>query len=99
VLGQLSGSPRFVQRVDRWVASILVVEQLLIVLQAGRGVRSHFNGATPFDLVVVALMGLGVTVIVVMMVQTALLLAKTPQLDPAWRTALRAGLWPALRSE
>lgn len=96
LLGELSGSDRFVRRVDRWTASILVGEQLLIVLQAARGVRSHFNGATPFDFVVVGLMGIGITVILVMMVQTAFKLAKTPTLDPAWRTAVRAGLWLSL---
>lgn len=96
VLGELRDSPRFVRRVDRWVASILLGEQLLIVLQAGRGVRSHFNGTTPFDLVVVMLMGLGVTVIVVLMVRTAVLLGRAPARDPAWRTALRAGLWLSL---
>jgi hypothetical protein len=51
----------------RWSAAAVIatawLEFLLIALQAGRGVRSHFNVETPFDAAVFTLMGIGVGVL------------------------------------
>ncbi len=44
------------------VATVMVVEIACIVLQSARGVRSHFNAATAFDLTVFALMAFGIFV-------------------------------------
>ncbi|WP_234323735.1 hypothetical protein [Streptomyces sp. NRRL F-2580] len=50
-----------------WAATVVVaasaVEMVLMTLQVLRGVRSHFNGATPFDTQVYSLMGNTVVVL------------------------------------
>lgn len=50
----------------RWLAIVTVVVAVLefvaIALQAGRGERSHFNVATPFDAAVFTVMGIGIGV-------------------------------------
>lgn len=45
------------QRLSRWMAWLLNVEIALIVMQAVRGVQSHFNVATPLDGMIFGLMG------------------------------------------
>ena len=55
--------PRWAVRTIAWgVSACMVVETTLILLQAARGVRSHFNDASPFDSAVFAVMGVGVIV-------------------------------------
>ena len=52
--------------VIRWViASGMVVEAVLIVLQAARGVQSHFNATTPLDVAIFAIMGVVITIVVI----------------------------------
>jgi hypothetical protein len=41
------------------------LELVLIAMQSIRGVPSHFNAATPFDIVVFAAMGIGITIVTV----------------------------------
>jgi hypothetical protein len=47
----------FVRRISWGVAAAMVIEIVLITLQAGRGVRSHFNQSSVFDGVVFGVMG------------------------------------------
>ncbi len=47
----------------RWtIAGAMVIEIVLIAMQAGRGTTSHFNAQTPFDLAVFNIMGAAITV-------------------------------------
>ncbi len=47
----------------RWtIASAMIIEIALIILQAARGTTSHFNATTPFDLAVFNIMGAAITV-------------------------------------
>ena len=55
--------PRWTVRTIAWgVSACMVVETTLIFLQAGRGVRSHFNDASPFDTAIFGIMGIGVVI-------------------------------------
>ena len=71
----------------------LAGEQILITMQAARGVRSHFNDTTPFDSAVFATMG----ILVLFAWTTGLLLAITairrPPADPIVRLVVTAGTW------
>lgn len=78
---------------DRWVdaaaliaAISLIVEQVLIAMQAARGVRSHFNTATPFDAQVFGLMGTFVGIVFV------------AGLIVAWRSFVHRALAPVTRA-
>ena len=52
--------PRWAVGTITWgISSCMVVETILIFMQAGRGVRSHFNVMTPFDAGVFTIMGSG----------------------------------------
>lgn len=81
---------------DRAVTAIavsLVVEQVLITVQAARGVRSHFNQATPLDGAVFGLMGVFVSVAFVGLVVLARHAARTATGDPVVVTVARWGSW------
>lgn len=64
------------------------IEFLLIALQAGRGVRSHFNVEMPFDAAVFTAMGIGVGALFVASITAALGLV--------WRAQTRN--WPSIAS-
>lgn len=81
---------------DRAVVGItlaLVVEQVLISVQAARGVRSHFNQTTPLDGAVYGLMGLFVSVAFVGLVVLARLAVRTSTGDRVTDTVARWGSW------
>ena len=58
-----AAAQRAVRRLSRGVALSMVLEQLLIFAQAGRGVASHYNASSPLNGVLFGLMGVGVLVI------------------------------------
>ncbi len=55
-----------VRQLSLWVAVSMTVEQVIISLQAGRGVSSHYNLSTPLNRTLFAVMGLFVVVVTVM---------------------------------
>lgn len=88
----LTAWPRLTRHADRWLATILVVEVAGVVLQAARGVTSHFNTATSFDATVFA--GMGVMILVVWGWSIALTVAAFRQrfADRSLGWAIRLGL-------
>lgn len=95
-LGLVQGHRRWVQIVA-WVTSLtLGVELVLIVTQVVRGVRSHFNVATPFDLAVFSTMGTLIVVAWVMTFAVLILITRTRLKDRSLSVALRWGLVSSL---
>jgi hypothetical protein len=81
------------RRIVGWTTAVaLVLEIVLIDVQAARGVTSHFNIATPFDVVVFATMGLAIFVQTLSTIAVAVALWRHRFDDPALGWALRLGL-------
>jgi hypothetical protein len=92
----LSGLHRF-STLRLWVggsfAIALTFENLLIALQALRGVRSHMNYTTPFNAKVFALMGLMLPIVTVAIILTlCLYFAEQPNWSKAVTWGIRLGL-------
>ena len=81
------------RRVVGWTtAAALVLEVVIIDLQAWRGTTSHFNVGTPLDLALFATMGLTIVVQTLMTVAVAVALWHQRFTDTALGWALRLGL-------
>lgn len=91
-LSFLSERRRFVRVVGSILSVCGVLEMVAITLQAARGVRSHFNIATPFDGAVFSLMGITITVLWVTMMVLAAVLLRAKLEDRALASTLRMGL-------
>ncbi|MFD3516486.1 hypothetical protein [Streptomyces sp. NPDC058657] len=82
-------------RAGWWAGTVVAVaslaEMVLIVGQAARGKRSHFNTETPWDASLFALMGTTVVIIWLGSLAVALLLLRTRILDGATSLAVKAG--------
>jgi hypothetical protein len=88
--------PRLVKTLG-WLFSITAyIEMLAIAGQAARGVRSHFNVATPFDRVVFSSMGIAVVVFYVATIVLAVVLLRLKMTDRVHASGLRLGLGVAL---
>ena len=86
--------PRFLKRLISWgVALALVAENALIVMQAARGVRSHFNFDTPFDAGVFSLMGtfIGINTLFLALFAVLLFLRPVEGLPRHYLWAVRLG--------
>jgi hypothetical protein len=92
LLGFVPGRARFTLRVGWVLALCLTLETALIVLQAARGVRSHFNIGTPLDIAIVSAMFLTIVMVMVFTVALAVALLRARLGDPALAWAIRAGL-------
>lgn len=92
MLSFVKGRPRLVALIGSVTAIAFVVELSLIVMQAVRGVRSHFNLNTPFDSTVFSIMGGTIMVVWLMNLLTALLLMRQKFTDTAFAWSLRLGL-------
>jgi hypothetical protein len=92
VMTYLPGWPRLTRLVGWSTAAAMVIEVVLIDLQAARGVTSHFNIATPFDAVVFAVMGISILVAWVMSVALTVALFRQAFADAALGAAIRVGM-------
>jgi hypothetical protein len=69
------------------------VEQVIIVGQAARGVRSHFNDDTVFDAALFGIMGATITAVWLATLAVALRFLRGPAIDPVTTSAVRLGLF------
>ncbi|MCA1675126.1 MAG: hypothetical protein LC799_24030, partial [Actinobacteria bacterium] len=80
-------------RLAGWViVAASVVEVLIIVGQAARGRRSHFNDDTAFDEMLFRIMGLTIVVLWLATLAIAVRFLRRPGPDPATTWAVRLGL-------
>ncbi|HYH96992.1 hypothetical protein [Hyalangium sp.] len=91
-LSFLSERRRFVRGVGAILAACGALEMVGITIQAARGVRSHFNVATPFDNVIFGAMGIVIMVLWVTMMVLAVVLLRAKLEDRSLASALRLGL-------
>jgi hypothetical protein len=81
------------RRIVGWTTAVtLVIEIVLIALQAFRGTTSHFNVASLFDGVVFAIMGIAIVVQTLSTIAVAVALWRHRFTDAALGWALRLGL-------
>lgn len=97
--GTLAWILSFVEEKKAWVklvgtgtALVLVVEIVLIVLQAARGVRSHFNFSTPLDGAIFSVMGSFILIAWVFNLIAAGLLLRQKFAEPVFAWSLRLAL-------
>jgi hypothetical protein len=83
---------RFVRVMGAILAACGGIEMVAITLQAARGLRSHFNVATPFDAAIFSTMGIAITVLWVTMMVLALALLRAKLPDRPLASALRLGV-------
>ncbi|GAA3426409.1 hypothetical protein GCM10018953_35920 [Streptosporangium nondiastaticum] len=83
-------------RWSRWLGTVLaaaaLAEMAVIVIQAARGRRSHFNVSTPLDSTLYSAMGTTIIVLMVANVLAAVLVARERRAEPADAWAVRIGL-------
>ncbi|MEU5532672.1 hypothetical protein [Streptomyces sp. NPDC020362] len=88
------------RRVGRWAGTVValtsLVEMVIIIGQAARGRRSHFNYATPFDEALYNTMAVTVAVLWTATLVVAVLLLRARIADRASAWAMRSGIVLAL---
>jgi hypothetical protein len=77
-------------------AAALVAEQVLITMQAGRGVRSHFNMDTSFDSTIYGMMGNFVGIVWLATLVLAIGVTRQRITDPVLRAVAYPGTWLVL---
>lgn len=92
MLSFVEGKRFWVNLVGTGTSLMLLVELVLIVMQAVRGVRSHFNFTTPFDATVFSIMGSFIMIAWVLNLIAAALLLRQKFQDSAFAWSLRLGL-------
>jgi hypothetical protein len=92
LLTYLPDWPRTRRVVSLVTAVVFVLEVAIIVIQAARGVTSHFNLSTPLDAVLFSVMGAAIGIQTVVSGQVAVALWRQPFADRALGTALRAAM-------
>ncbi len=74
------------------IGGMLILELVLIVVQAARGTTSHFNVDTPLDRAIFSAMGIGIGTVWAMTMWVLWLHVRTPAADRAMALAWRTGL-------
>lgn len=96
LLQSIQGWPRLVRVVSWVVSAALFIELVLIVMQAVRGVRSHFNIGTALDAAVFSTMGTAIAALWVASIVVCVVLLRQRFIVPAWGASLKFGLLMAV---
>lgn len=89
LLSFIQDRPRLVRAIANVTALSLSVEMAVIILQAARGVTSHFNVTTPFDAFLWYTMGTFIGILWTMSLLAAIALIRQKMPDPAFAWSLR----------
>lgn len=92
LLNHIEGHGRVIRAIS-WVTAVaLFIELVLIAIQAGRGVRSHFNTATLLDGAIFSTMGTMIMLLWLASLVALVLLIRQPFANPAWGLSLKLAL-------
>lgn len=78
LLGSVQPRPRWVNWFFNLTGAMLVPGLIVVTMQAARGVRSHYNFATPFDTAAVSIMGLSTLMLSLVSLLACILLLRQP---------------------
>lgn len=93
LLSYLIERRRAARIISRIAGFTMAAEMILILMQATRGVESHFNHATPFDDIVFGAMGMLIILNTGAVIYAAFLFFRTPTaLPPAHLAGIRTGI-------
>lgn len=96
MLSLLPSRSRLAERSATVIVAVAVVEMVVIVAQVVRGTTSHFNGTTPLNGVLFAVMGTAIMVLFLAQVVLAVVLLRRRTPDRAGGYAVRLGLGVSL---
>ena len=92
ILAMIEDRPRTV-RIVSWVTAVaMIIELVLISLQAFRGVRSHFNVGTPLDTAIFSIMGTSILALWIVSVVAFVALARQSFTNRPWGVVLKWAL-------
>ena len=93
LIGYIERARWSVRTITWGIAICMVVETTMIFLQAGRGVRSHFNDASSFDSTIFAVMGIGVIIdTMLMLLMLILFFCRQKKLPGTYLWSIRLGI-------
>ena len=93
LLSYLPNCSRGVAIISRIITVSMSLEMILIAMQSMRGVRSHFNGETPFNAVVFITMGVTILINTIATAYAGYLFFRHPAtVSGAYLTGIRLGL-------
>ncbi|MEX0976454.1 MAG: hypothetical protein WDZ50_05095 [Woeseia sp.] len=86
--------PRWaIKTISMVIATVIILESVCLLVQAGRGTASHFNVATDFDAVIFQTMGILIGINMLMVVAILVMFAKpAAKLSTAYLWGIRGGL-------
>jgi len=96
MLSYVKSQPRAAKTVAFASGVTLLLEMMLIVLQALRGIPSHFNQSTPFDTLVWRTMSISIGIFYVFDIVGGVLLARERFANPVLGLGIKLGLGMAL---
>jgi len=96
MLAKIDGPGRGARRAGWVIVGASAVEMLIIIGQAARGRRSHFNDDSAFDEMLFSIMGLTIVVLWLATLVIAVRFFRRPGPDPATTWAVRLGLLIAM---
>jgi len=93
VMEDLTISYRWKKNLSRIIAGTMIIEIVILLYQASRGVQSHFNFTTDFDSLLFAAMGIliGINTLVVILI-TCLYFYRTKAIDGLYKLSIKLGL-------
>jgi hypothetical protein len=96
LIARIDPRARWLRRSGNIFGGVASLEMVLIVAQVLRGTRSHFNGATPFDQALGAVMGAAITVLWVATGVVAVAALRRRFAEPVLAWGIRLGLIAAV---
>jgi Domain of unknown function (DUF4281) len=92
LLGFVENHPRLTRLVANVTAISLIVEMIVIVMQAARGITSHFNVTTPLNTLLWSTMGLFISCVWLMNLLLAIMLIRQRIANRPFAWSLRLGV-------